>query len=235
MSRLQEIVKSVIPRPIKQFLDKAHRDFVFRRAIKAFMRNPEACAHAGNRVLIDLIYGWGNEGWSALDEYLAACIHHVLRSDGPTLECGSGLSTIVLGVIAKKRGKSHWVLEDKAEWTVRVQQFLKRYNLDTVVLCETSLKGFGSFSWYDAPVESMPDFDLVICDGPPFSTNGGRYGLAPIMKKRLKRGCIILLDDAGREQERAIAERWKTELGGSFEIFGSTKPFIKMTVMNTRN
>jgi hypothetical protein len=75
-------------------------------------------------------------------------------------------------------------------------------------------------------------FDLVICDGPPGTTKGGRYGLVPIMRERLKPGCAILLDDAGREQERAIADRWKTELGASFEICGSSKPYIKMTIMN---
>lgn len=199
------------------------------------MRDPAVCAHPGNPVLVDLIYGWGNEAWSALDEYLAACIHHALRSDGSTLECGSGLSTILVGAIAKKRGKSHWVLEHSAEWIMRVRRFLKRYDLDTVVLCETALRDYGSFSWYDAPVELMPDFDLIICDGPPGRTTGGRYGLVPIMKERLTPGCVILLDDADREQERAIADRWKTELGGSFEILGSTKPYIKMTVTNMRN
>lgn len=201
------------------------------------MRNPEECAHAGNRVLVDLIYGWGNESWSALDEYLAACVGHALNSSGPTLECGSGLSTVLMGVVAKKRDQIHWALEHNPEWATRVQRFLDRYNLDSKVkLCSNPLRDYGTFSWYDPPMESLPDtFGLVICDGPPSSTKGGRHGLVPVMKERLKPGCIILLDDAGRDEERTIAHRWKTELGASLELHGATKPYIRMTVMNTKH
>lgn len=234
MNRPREIVKAAIPTPIKRFLRALHRDFVFRRAIRRFIRNPESCSQTGNTVLIDLIYGWGNEAWSAQDEYLAACIHHALSSSGPTLECGSGLSTILIGVIANKRGQSHWALEHSPEWAMRVQRSLTRYALDSaVILCANPLRDYGDFDWYDPPRESMPGvFGLVICDGPPGSTKGGRYGLVPIMKEYLKPGCVILLDDANREQELAIAARWKTELGASLEICGSSRRHIKMTLTN---
>lgn len=73
------------------------------------------------------------------------------------------------------------------------------------------LKDYGDFCWYDAPLESMPDsFSLVICDGPPGATKGGRYGLVPFMRDRLRSGCVILLDDAEREEERTIAARWQS-------------------------
>ena len=50
------------------------------------------------------------------------------------------------------------------------------------------------------------------------------------MKTRLTSGCVILLDDAGREDERAIAARWGSELGIPFHILGSSKPYLKMTL-----
>lgn len=237
MNRVSRLVRSAIPIPIKCRLLGLHRAFVFWRAARRFMRNPEACAHPGNPVLIDLIYGWGNESWSALDEYLAACLRQVLSSSENTLECGSGLSTILVGFIAKGRGRSHWALEHSPEWAGRVQRCLTRYGLDSaVVLCTSPLKDYGHFCWYDPPLESMPSrFDVVICDGPPGTTRGGRYGLVPIMKDRLKAGCAILLDDASREEERAIAERWRAELGASSELCGASKPYIKITVLDPRN
>ena len=199
--------------------------------MKQFLNAPDACAHPGNPVLIDLIYGWGNQGWSALDEYLAGCIEHALSARGASLECGSGLSTILLGAIAQRQGRSHWVLEHTPEWAAKVQRCLSRYQLDSVVLCQKPLKDYGDFCWYDAPLESMPDsFSLVVCDGPPGSTKGGRYGLVPLMRARLRSGCVILLDDAEREQERAIAGRWQAELGATFEILGVNKPYIEMMV-----
>jgi predicted O-methyltransferase YrrM len=199
--------------------------------MKRFLKDPDACKQPGNPVVIDLIYGWGNESWSAPDEYLTECIHHALTSRGPILECGSGLSTLLIGAIAKKRGQSHWALEHKPEWATKVKRYLNKFKLDSVVLCANSLKDYGNFCWYDAPLESMPDsFFLVVCDGPPADTKGGRYGLVPIMRERLKPGCIILLDDADREEELAIARRWQAEIGASLEILGSKNPYIEMTV-----
>lgn len=201
--------------------------------MKSFIKNPEACAVAGHPVLLNLIYSWGNEGWSALDEYLATCINHALAADGPVLECGSGLSTLLLGAVAQKKGHYYWALEHTAAWGTKLQTYLDAYNLDAVVLCVKPLKDFGEYSWYDAPLASMPDnFSLAICDGPPGTTKGGRYGLVPIMKARFGPRCVILLDDAIREEEVASAARWKTELGAELEMLGSAKPYIKLTLQN---
>ena len=73
-------------------------------------------------------------------------------------------------------------------------------------------------------------FALVVCDGPPADTVGGRYGLVPIMRDRLAPGCAILLDDAEREHERAIARRWQLELGATHQFVADDKPFIRLIV-----
>lgn len=209
----------------------AHRHRVFRRAMRRFERSPESCTEPGNSVVSSLIYGWGNESWSALDEYLATCIEHALNANGPILECGSGLSTILVGSIAQQRGIDHWALEHSAEWAAKTQSHLDEFKIHSVSLCFKPLTNYGDFTWYDAPLESMPDrFALVICDGPPAHIEGGRSGLVPVMSKKLKAGSIILLDDAVRDHERTIAERWKSELGASHEILGVAEPYIKLTV-----
>ena len=233
MSQLRNIVKSVLPVRVRELLRARRRDFVFWRSMKRFLKHPEACIQSGSSVINDLIYGWGNEAWSARDEYLVCCLEHAQTANGPVLECGSGLSTILVGAIAKKRGNSHWAFEHTPEWATKVQRCLNQYKIDSVVLCAKPLKDFGSFLWYDPPLESMPDsFALVICDGPPGTTKGGRYGLVPIMTGRLKPGCVILLDDASRKEEQEIARRWETELGSPFEVLGRVKPYIRMTVVD---
>jgi predicted O-methyltransferase YrrM len=199
--------------------------------MKKFLKDPGACAQSGNPVVAKLIYGWGNEGYSALDEYLAVCIDRVLTTSGPTLECGSGLSTVLLGAIAKKRGQGYWALEHTPQWAKKVQSYLDKYKLDNVVLCSKPLKDYGDFCWYDVPLKSMPDsYFLVVCDGPPGDTKGGRYGLVPIMRERLAPGSVILLDDAEREHEFETAKRWEVELGAPFKFSGSVKPYIEMTL-----
>jgi Methyltransferase domain len=227
---LREAYYKSVPPQIRSFLKGVRRDEVFHWAMEEYLKDPGACAYPGNPVLIDLIYGWGNEAWSARDEYLAGCIEHALTSRGPILECGTGLSTLLLGVVAKRQGQSHWALEHKPEWAAKVQSYLNKYKLDSIIHAKP-LKNYGDFCWYDAPLDKLPDsFFLVVCDGPPRRTKGGRYGLVPIMREWLKSGCVILLDDAGRQDELKIAKRWGAELGTSFNIQGTLKPYIKIAV-----
>jgi predicted O-methyltransferase YrrM len=208
-----------------------HRRIVFRRAMERLSKTSRPTIEDMEAIFPDLIRGWGNEDWSAQEEFLASCSKYALKSDGPLLECGTGLSTIVLGVIAQKNGNTVWSLEHNAKWAQRVARVLKRYAISSVHLCVNPLKDYGEFAWYDPPFDPMPpNFSTVICDGPPGDTKGGRYGLLPIMRSRLKPGAHILLDDSVRESERNIAARWANELNTDYRILGSKKPYILLTI-----
>lgn len=201
--------------------------------MKRFIASPAAATAPDNPILADLIAGWGNEGWSARDEFLAECVRRALRSTGPILECGSGLSTLLVGVVATQRGLRHCTLEHLPGWAARVQRHADRYGLDAVTIVRAPLRDHGEFSWYDAPAAALPDkFALVICDGPPGDVPGGRYGLVPMMRDRLAPGCTILLDDAGREQEVEIGNRWRAELGAAVQARGIRKPYLELTVLD---
>ena len=228
---VEEAYFKLVPAPIRKFVRGRRSGVVFRKAMKKFLKDPSAFAEPGNPVLLDLIYGWGNEAWSARDEYLAACIQQALTTSGPILECGSGLSSVLIGAVAKKRGLSHWVLEHQAKWADKVQSHLNSYGLDSLVHTNP-LKNYGDFDWYDINVEGLSgDFGLVVCDGPPSRTKGGRYGLAPVLKAKLNPGCVILLDDGYRKEEVEIALRWKAEMPATFDIKGTVKPYIHMVLI----
>jgi len=196
-----------------------------------FLDNPEACLQAGNSTLTELIYGWGNEAWSAREEFLACCINYALTVKGPILECGSGLSTLLIAAITKQTNQPHWVLEHKPNWASRVQSYLDDYGLHAHIT-PCALKDYGEFCWYDVPLNELArQFSLIVCDGPPSrTTKGGRYGLIPIMKEWIAPGCVILLDDAYRREEREIAERWASELNATYTIECKDKPYILMSV-----
>lgn len=224
---IKNIAKSVVPTTWVHSVKNFRRDFIFRRAMQQFIRDPEQSIAAGSNVLADLIYGWGNESWSADTSYLVCCIKHAQMSGGPILECGSGLSTILLAVIAEKKGIALWTLEHKPEWSARVTEYLKRFRIAIPHIHASPLRNYGEFSWYDPPIKMLPArFELVVCDGPPGATLGGRYGLSPVLGKRLSHGCVVLLDDAERKQERDIADRWSMELNAQYQTVNAAKPYI---------
>ena len=221
----------VLPRQTRQWLRRTYDALRFDAAMKRFIADPRAALNSGNPVLADLISAWGNSGWIAQDGYLRACLHTALEVDGPTLECGSGLSTLLLGVVADQRGHEHWALEHLPEWGTKVGGFVARYGFRNVRLHTAPLREYGGFTWYDPPLLRLPHtFALVVCDGPPADTPGGRYGLVPLLRDYLASGCIILLDDAVRTEERSIARRWQAEFGTTNQLVGDEKPFIRIVV-----
>ena len=226
-------IGAAMPWRLRRYGRAQHRKYVFWRAMKRFLRDPGLSITDRSSVLSDLIYGWGNEDWSALEEYLQGCLQHAQRAEGPILECGTGLSTILLGAISQQRGNVVWSLEHHPLWGEKVASALERYGISSAHLCIRPLKDYGSFTWYDPPLDSMPDgFSMVVCDGPPGDTKGGRYGLLPVMRSKLKPGAAILLDDASREQEKKIAARWAGELRTNYDTLGSRKPYIVLRIPN---
>lgn len=229
LNAVKSVAKFVLPPPIRSYLHSIHRAVIFRRAFKKFLSDLHNGAGVNRDVLSALIFGWGNEAWSSDTEYLKGCLEHAQSCRGPILECGSGLTTLLIGAVAQKSGNVLCSLEHHSVWGNRVALFLKRYRIDTVHMHVRPLKEYGDFTWYEPPAELTPEnYALVICDGPPGATRGGRYGLIPVMKSRLAPGCVILLDDADRVQEQEIAKRWAQELNARYETLGAVKPYIRL-------
>jgi hypothetical protein len=204
-------LKRLVPAPLKRAAKEALLDRTFRNAIWRVADLPLGIVPS-RELVKDLLVGWGNEGFAAQTDYLEEVSRQAAKTNGPILECGSGLTSIMLGMLAGRRGVETWSLEHFAEWQARVTGVLERFAIPNVHICAAPLRSFGEFDWYDAPLALMPEeFRLVICDGPPGSTAGGRYGLLPVMGERLSAGSVTLLDDATRPGELEVLQRWASE------------------------
>lgn len=217
----------VMLRGPRRYARQRHRDYVFARAMRRFVSGISLSPAPEPDLLARLIYGWGNPEWSALEEFLGASLQAAAGGKGPILECGSGLSTLLVGLVAQHHGRDVWSLEHHPEWAERVRGALRSFGVRSVQLLQAPLRDYGGFSWYDVPDEAIPDdFSLVLCDGPPGKTPGGRYGFLPVMRSRLAEDCTIILDDAEREEEQSVARRWADMLGSGYETIGIDKPYI---------
>jgi hypothetical protein len=162
---------------------------------------------------------WQNPG-SVRVPYAAELCRWALTTGEPILECGSGASTVLLGLMAERTGGGVWSLEHHPGWFAHVASALRWLGLHRVRLCLTELQPGPDFSWYRVPAELPSAFRLVICDGPPGTTPGGRYGLMPRCHDRLHDDVTILLDDANREGEQEDLRRWREEFGFSGVMAG---------------
>jgi predicted O-methyltransferase YrrM len=135
------------------------------------------------------------------------------KSSGSVLECGSGVSTLVLAAALAPTARHLVSLENDAVWERQVRDALPVSLRAGLGIALAPLVNYGDFDWYD--LHSAPPQDsigFVVCDGPPGSTRGGRYGLTRVLGDRLTPGAIVLLDDTCRPDEREIIERWCAEL-----------------------
>ena len=204
-------LKRFVPRPVKHAVKEALRERRFRRALQSITKLSDREIPSRD-LLIELQIGWGNEGFSAKYDYLEEVIKKASTTPGPILECGSGLTSILLGLIAGRRGVEIWSLEHIPEWHARLGTILQQHRIQGVHLCLAPLREYEGFSWYDPPTATLPNnFSLVVCDGPPGSTLGGRYGLLPLLSNHLSSGALILLDDANRNGETETLNRWIAE------------------------
>ena len=229
MGVARDFARFVIPKEARRFIRERHNEIYLRRGMKGLLALPDP-SDPPSQVIQDLMRGWGNPSMSAWEDFIRAFLKCARETDGPILECGSGLSTVLLGVAASRTGRKVYSLEHDPAWAERARRALRRYNVEGTEILVSALRSYGAFSWYDPPLDRLPrDFSLVICDGPPWDTPGGRYGLVPVMRSRLRPGCIILLDDAHRDAEKEIATRSARELGTSYVVEGSGKMFARLS------
>jgi len=206
-------VKNWIPKSIKQPVKQILLRRRLRNAISAIAKLPPGQVPSREQ-LSELIKGWSNEGYAANLEYLEAVAQTSAKTQGPVLECGSGATTILLGLLCGKRNIEVWSLEHSDEWRHSVSEVLTNSGISAAHVCAAPLVEYENFVWYCPPLERMPkQFSLVICDGPPGGTKGGRYGLLPVMGDRLPPDSTILLDDAGRPGEAELIKKWQAETG----------------------
>ena len=214
-------IKKCIPRGVKAAIKAAARSIDFSLSVRKVLELSPG--EAPSRSLLNrLRLAWSNQGYSADLDYLEEVAKRGASTSGPILECGSGLTTVVLGLMAGRRGVKVWTLEHTPQWHAKVEKSLQQFKVPNVTISLADLRSYGEYSWYDPPFHLMPkDFSLVICDGPPGSTPGGRYGLLPVCVDKFIEGATILLDDADRPSEEDTLRRWQEEYGTQSRMFES--------------
>ena len=212
------IVKKIVPNSVKEKIKSFDRDRRLDAALRRLSSVPTNETPSRD-ILVELGRGWGDDGFRAVGGYLEEVARRAAETQGPVLEIGSGLTTLLLGALLGRRDIPVWTLEHHPEFFRQTEAKLKRYGLTNVHLTLAPLRDYGGFCWYDPPLDALPnDFRLVVADGPPGDVKGGRFGLLPLVRPHFAPEVIILLDDAEREQETAVLRKWTSEYSLSHQL-----------------
>jgi hypothetical protein len=127
-----------------------------------------------------------------ISRYCWETIRGLLRPGMVTLECGSGLSTLLF----EAAGCEHTALEHDPRWIAPSS---------SAVLVRLT----GTPPWYDW--QPCHAFDLIFVDGPPGTI--GRTGILRVLNACLHSESIVVLDDTHRDAERMLARTIETQWG----------------------
>jgi len=217
-------IQDILPKSLRKFLLKIHQGWVWPGYFKAYTEIINAGSLPDETLIRKLIYAWGNQGYSAQINYLQTMLQHALHTRGVIVECGSGLSTLMMGVIAKKRNMQMYSFEHFPFWAQRVQKEIDRCNLSQNTLYVTPLKSYGSFDWYDTGNVDISNIGLCICDAPPGDTRGGRRGFLPLFLNKMLPNAVILIDDTSRMDEQNMIREWQSLCDFTVTFSGVTDP-----------
>jgi len=140
---------------------------------------------------------------------------------GQVVECGAGVSTVVLARLLAGQGAGRLTaLEHDAGWAERVGEMLVREELTGTA--RVVLAPLGAEGWYAAEgVAQLPEaIDLLIVDGPPADRPElarARQPALAALEARLAPGALVALDDIGRPGEQEVLARWEAETQWRFD------------------
>jgi hypothetical protein len=178
-------------------------------------------------------------GWAASTDLLGELLRAIAaRRPQCVVELGSGVSTLVIAAALRSNGAGRLISIDADEgYAAQTRDQLQRQGLGDWVelriaaLTEMKCEGIAR-PWYDTRVlADLTDVGLLLIDGPPTALRADiRYPSLPFFWSRLAAGAMVLLDDAARPAERAMAAAWQRQFpDASYEYLHLEKGALRIT------
>jgi len=164
--------------------------------------------------IIDLWYEWGDNAWTAGHELVKTMIDIARQAEGPIIEIGSGLTTLVMAAA----GAEVHSLEHNPVWLRKLTETAERLGLPINVHF-APLKDYPQGRWYDDSGLPWKAADIVFCDGPPRQEGNRAVLLTKMAENNCQPRCMIQDDIESIEQAPVIP-------GYDFEVVGQIRKFV---------
>jgi predicted O-methyltransferase YrrM len=152
--------------------------------------------------------------WAASPDVLLTLLHHAKRSNPKTiLDLGSGMSTLVLAKSAP--AAKVFSIDNSSEYAGKTKEMLSLHKVINAEVRVAPLMAHASgIDWYDvSQLADISDIDLLFIDGPPGSKNDrARHPALYECLSKLSPRAIVVIDDAGRDGEKDMAQEFAKAL-----------------------
>lgn len=157
-------------------------------------------------------------GWAGSPDFLLRVAEEVSsRRPMVVMECGSGVSTIVIARCLQLNGVGHvYSLEHQEEYAEKTRAMLAKHELTSyaTVIDAPLTTQHTETPWYDegAIPEGLGPIELLVVDGPPARTAPlARLPALPRLRHKMADQFLVMLDDADQPDEQAIVSKWQQQ------------------------
>lgn len=191
----------------------------------AEMRRIDGALRTANRPVPQL------GGWAATVSTISLLTDRIVSDEGirHVVECGSGSSTVWAALALKTAARRGHVfsIEHEQQFVRSTTDLLIAHGVDAyATVLHAPLReqevGDRSLVWYDRGTfqDLLPStIDLLFVDGPPQATGEmARFPAFPILAGRMRRGSLVIVDDADRDDEAEMIDEWCTNAGGDVRL-----------------
>ncbi len=163
---------------LKSVMRRAEQAYLIRRGVRRF-RGEFKHGVISLEAITEIWLGWGNTSYSASPDVLYELVMLAKGVREQTvLECGGGVSTLLLALVSEKTGTKTITIEHDAAWCVTLRDAVSRHSRGVFEVRHAPLVHFDGYEWYRlTELEDLGSVGLVFCDGPPGQTTGGRIGI----------------------------------------------------------
>jgi len=210
--------------------DCVTRHYQYDGAVRRLLE--EAHRRIPSSVIAELYAHWGDPLSQDAERYLASCMNETLRVEGPVLQCGAGLATVVLGALCARSGEARrhlWCLEQDPHWANYIRSTLTLYGIGNTSVVVTRPQLFDGYVWYALDTERLPkQFALALCDGAR-ATPRGVVGLIERLEDRLPADSVILANGVFRPNDQQRVANWARGRGSRCVLVDKVAGFIKVS------
>ncbi|MDH3640633.1 MAG: hypothetical protein OES38_00945 [Gammaproteobacteria bacterium] len=187
--------------------------------------------------IIELWQTWGDDVSPSRVPYIRTSIVEAARASGPILQCGSGLSSLLIGILchqAEAPGKNLWILEHDPHWGSVIRSWLAQYEITKAHVISAPAEQFDGFVSYVMDTSRMPgNFSLALCEASSALPSSAR-GIVERMGEHFDHRCVILARNAKRPRDLKYLADWAKSRRAPFLIQDAAEPYAKIALRDQR-
>ncbi|NLE45717.1 MAG: hypothetical protein GX620_13425 [Chloroflexi bacterium] len=174
--------------------------------------------------------------WAMEPEGLVTLLSHIqFHQPRVIVECGSGLSTLLIGNLIKQNRSGHlYSVEEDENWHRTMSNLIDDQGLgEWITLVHAPLKPYPvsdghEVKWYCTEVlkqalSTVDRIGLLIVDGPKTVDHLSRFPALPYFASMVNDKTLLVLDDANRPQEACVIDEWQKRYSLSVKMHGGPK------------